>query len=1008
MKTYGAFETIEKIGQGGMGVVYKARDVRLGRVVALKVLPNAMLGDPVARTRHHREAVAAATLNHPNVATVFEIGEGPDGPFIAMEFVEGLTLREILDTGGVPPAILLAWGSQVCDALAAAHAAGIVHRDVKPENIMITTDHRAKVLDFGVARRIGMVPGRDEHRLTHDGGMVGTVHYQSPELLEGIEAGPEADVFALGAILYEMTTGRAPFDGKTTFAILHSIVNDIPARPSVHNPDIHEALEDVILRALEKNPADRYGDATEMLVKLRPVLGTPGRETHAATPERVRHNLPAQVSRFVGRQDELAQLVQLGAQSRLVTITGPGGSGKTRLSQELVRGRIDEFPGGVWLIELSPLNTAEEIAEKIAQTLGVRIGSAGAALEEVCAGLSSVAALLVLDNCEHLVDEAAKVASALLTRCPALQLIATSQERLNAAGEAVWRIPPMGVPGDKVGFADVAGYEAVQLFVDRAGQAKAGFGLTHENAPVIARICNRLDGIPLALELAAARVSVLTPDQILSRLEDRFRLLKTGSRSAEPRQQTLQATVEWSVDLLTEPERRLFYRLSSFTGGMSLEAVEGVCGDDGDEDILDLLARLVDKSLVITREADGAELRYELYQTLRAYGQIGLAEERPRVAARHAAFFLHQASKARPNLTGPDQQIWLARLGTDAANYRAALEFFLGIGDGARAAELAAALWRFWFIRGHLSEGRRLLSATLDGVRPLEWSPLDDLGEDVAEVHFGAGVLANDQGDYGAAAEHFEVSLEAHRARGDQAGIAKTLNSLGVAARDQGRYETARGLLEQGLQINRELDDGAGVAASLHALGITAHRQGDCPTARTLFEEGLDIRTRLGDKRGIAALQAHIGSVAYDEGAMETAEANLDEALEGFRGLGNKRGSVFARIHLGSVALKTGRKDLARDHFTACLKTSRDLGDQQQLAASLERFALLFAAEGKLEQAGELDSASEQIRLAIGSPRPLLDAKELGQAVPKLVVATVSGSDGILAVTRAIKLALEG
>jgi non-specific serine/threonine protein kinase len=984
MSTVQHFELLEKLGEGGMGVVYKAQDTRLQRNVALKFLTQNQIADPVARERLVREARAAAALNHPNIATVYDVGESPQGHFIAMEYVDGQSLFDFseLDAAGIDKC--LTWGLQLCEAIAAAHDLGIVHRDIKSNNIMITVDHRIKVLDFGIAlwESGGSDRGPGAKRLTETGDVVGTIYYMAPEILQGGKATTTSDVFSLGVVLYEMFTGALPFAGDVQAQIIYAIMNDEPAPLTEHRNEIPEPVARVVLWALDKDPENRYDSARELVDDLRRAMweSDAGQRARAVVTAAIApSNLPSATNRFVGRDQELGELVERLGNCRLLTLTGPGGAGKTRTSLELAERTRNDFEGGVFQIELAPLTEPSQVVQAIAAVLDVREASEEGLIDSIVEHIGRARVLLILDNCEHLIGPCALAISSLLQSSPSTKVVATSQQRLGVPGEMVWQLATLSLPPEGAERAEVATtWEAVQLFVDRARLVRSDFDLNDRNAPAVVQICRRLDGNPLAIELAAVRVHLLPPEQILTRLEDRFQLLTGGSRTSLPRQQTLRATVEWSLDLLNADERRLFRLLSVFAGGTTLQGIERVCGGCGDAaDVIDLLGLLVDKSLVIVRDGSDSEPRYQMLETLREYGTEELASSREETAVkqRHAEFVIALAEDAASQLTGPEQAAWFNRLHREMGNVRTAIAWLVTNNELDQAMRITASIWRFWLVRGYLSSGRELLAASLgDG-------PARPQGADAtalrAQALFGAGVLAHDQGDDDAAHENLEACLVIRRELDDRRGIAETLNSLGIFARDRGDYKRARELLGEALEMNRDLNDKSGTAMSIHALGITAHREGDCDGARKLFEQGLAMRKELGDRRGIGALLAHLGSVDYDLEQYDRAEPLLSDALSIFRELENRRGIVYALMYIGGVARQRGQLDVARTHHEQCLSISRELGDKEHIVRSLEWLASDAAADKDYRRAVELEGAATAFRGAFHAPRTPMETQSL-------------------------------
>ncbi len=670
------------------------------------------------------------------------------------------------------------------------------------------------------------------------------------------------------------------------------------------------------------------------------------------------NNLPQQVTSFVGREREMAEVKRLLTTTRLLTLTGPGGAGKTRLSLQVAGELLDEYPDGVWLAELAPLSDPALLPQAVATALGVREEPGRPLTETLLSALKAKKLLLVLDNCEHLLGACATLADRILRACAAVRLLCSSRAALGIAGETLYRVPMLTLPDLKhlPPVERLSQYEAIHLFIERAVAAVPGFTVTAQNAPAIVQICCQLDGIPLAIELAAARSKALPVEQIAARLDARFRLLTGGSRAALPRQQTLRALFDWSYDLLSEPERELFRRLSVFIGGFTLEAAEAVCADspsptpprNGEElftpppaqeggqgvgieawEVLDLLSQLVDKSLAVA-EGQNGNLRYHLLETLRQYGREKLAasgrlEEMQR---RHLAYFLRIAEEAERKLRGSEQAWWLELLETEHDNLRAALRRCLAAeGDAEAGLRLAGALWWFWHIRGYFTEGREWLDAMLARVTEPTAARAKALN--------GAAVLARNQSDYAAARALAQESLAIKRELGDLQGIASSLSNLGTLALSQGDYAAARPFYQESLDIERSLGNRQGITASLIGLGNVALEQGDYTAARALFQESLAIKRELGDKRGVATSLVGLGSVAFLQGDYESARALYAESLALRRNLGDKRGIATSLQHLGSVAIASGDLNQAARLLEESLILRRELGDKLGIANTL-------------------------------------------------------------------------
>jgi predicted ATPase/serine/threonine protein kinase len=922
------------LGAGGMGEVYLARDPRLDRAVALKILPPDLAFDVDRMQRFTLEAKAASALNHPNVATIHDVGDSDGVRFIVMEYVEGQTLAEKIVSGPLSAAAIVDIGLQVADALEAAHAKGITHRDIKPANLMLTPRGQVKVLDFGVAktRRAESATTSDASSTgTHTamGRVVGSLPYMSPEQVLGREVDHRSDLFSLGVALYEMATGLLPFAGATTAEMMDRILHARPEPMSRANADIPPELERLVDKCLEKDVERRHQSAHELLVALRRLRRQVDADSvSTGFGEARRHNLPAQLTSFIGRSREIAEIRRLLPTARLLTLTGAGGCGKTRLALQVAAELVAQFSDGVWVVDLGPLSEPDLITHTVAATLGIR-GAPNRTLGEALAEyFRSRQVLLLMDNCEHLIAECARLVEPLLRVAPGLQVLATSREGLGVVGETVWRVPSMSMPAAVEAPSPEAmlQHEAVRLFVDRAAAVAPTFAITEANTATTAEVCRRLDGIPLAIELAAARLRVLSLDQINVRLKDRFRLLTGGSRTAVARQRTLEATIDWSYDLLSESERTLLCRLSVFPGGWTLDAAEEVCANDGleKESILDLLSHLVDKSLVNVEDEASGDRRYRCLETVRQYGRERLVRsgDAERVRERHLDFFYTLARHAEPESTSKKQPLWLNRLQTEYGNLRSALEWSLEApGRADTGLELASVLSWFWIRRGYLAEGRQWL----------------------------------------------ERALAADRAASSRLK-AKGLLFLGMITFLQGDFDTATTELEKSASLARGVEDHGVVAMSLGIHAILTIETGDAVRGAVLAAESRDATARSGEPwRQCPALE-FLAYQALAEGDFGRACRLTEEAIALARDIGDGWVVGMHTFDLALFRLLEGHYAQTESLCTEAIALFQQLADRFGTHACLAALAGAQAAQGRHVRAARLWGAMFGLLDSMASP----------------------------------------
>jgi non-specific serine/threonine protein kinase len=871
------------LGRGGMSEVFLATDERLERVVALKVMSVDLAATAEARERFVLESRAAASLDHPHVVPVYDVGETDGRPFVAMQFVDGLDLDELVRRDGPLDAqVTLSLLRGVSAALDVAHGHGLVHRDVKPSNILVAEladGAHAYLCDFGLAKVLAASPG-----LTRAGDIVGTPDYMAPEAIEGLPVDGRGDVYSLACVLYACLTGRRPFERETEIATLWAHVSAAPPRLSDARPDL-ASLDAVVARGMSKDREARYATAGALIDAAAAELRSGAGSIHAQVGFRPGYaSLPIEPEPLIGRESDLQALSALLDTHRLVTLVGPGGIGKTRLARELAKQRSTAPHGDAVWIGLESLPDASLLAAAIERELAAAV-EPGATTEE-----SNL--LVVLDNFEQLL-EAAPVVSAQLAAMPRLHVLVTSREPLHIAGEQVFDVRPL------------TGDDAESLFVARATSADSTFA-PDEN---VASICARLDGLPLALELAAARVRLLGTGGLLERLDQRLPLLTGGRRDAPARQRTLEATIAWSYELLNDAEQTSLRRLAAFVGGWTIDAAQLAADVD-----VEMLASLLEKS-VIRRVVDADEVRFTMLETIREFAAARLAEAQERVAvqARLAAYYLEFAERADAALERGDEP-WLRRLRWDADNLQGALAWSRDSSDLTLHGRLVASLGRYWYE----------LSAAVEG---LHWTRpvLEERAK--LEPALRIRILRN--------AERFMAQID--------------------------RVEEGLELAEERLALARAEGDDAQAALALNNLGIFAEITGDAEQARRRFQESAEIFRALGDHR-LSAPLANLGRLQSAAGEYRAAHGYIEEALVQDRAAGDTLGATMTLINLAATCLLAGDVDEAFTHCEEAVAVSLELEAYGALMGALEGLAGALALSGGARHAAVIHGAVDAER----------------------------------------------
>ncbi len=1212
----GNYRLLRLLGQGGQASVYLGEHVYLKSQAALKVRHAALTEEE--QTFFLQEAQTLVRLTHPLIVRVLDFALQDGMPFLVIEYAPHGTLRQRHPRGTqLPFDMILPYVKQVASALQYTHDQRLIHRDVKPENMLLNSHDQVLLSDFGL---VMLAPHSLSSGATEpmEQSLAGTTPYLAPEQLRG-KAQPASDQYALGVVVYEWLCGKPPFQGP----FLEVAVQHVSAPPpSLHAqvPSLSPAIEEVVLRALAKEPeqrfacvqdfatalehaskgasprltpalalehgvetghrpssmrqlpagtvtllftdmegstqllqqlGDRYvgmlaecrhvlrtafqhwnghevdtqGDAffvafaratdalsaaveaqcalashpwpegTKVRVRIGLHTGEPsltpegymGLDVHRAarimsaghggqvllsqtTRDLVEHdlpggvslqdlgahrlkdlqhpshlfqlvmvglpadfpppktldsypnNLPIQPTSLIGREKEVAAVQHLLRREdvRLLTLTGPGGTGKTRLGLQVAAEASERFVDGVFFVNLAPISDPALVVPTIAQTLELKETGEQPLLDLLKRSLREKQLLLLLDNFEQVVSAASQVAE-LLAACPKLKIVVTSRMVLHVRAEHEFAVPPLALPDPTrlPDLVELAQYDAVALFIQRAQAVKSDFQVTNANAAAVAKICVRLDGLPLAIELAAARAKFFAPQALLTRLEQGLTVLVGGARDLPARQQTLRGAIAWSYDLLSAEEQQLFRRLSVFVDGCMWEAAEVVCRAAGElaADVLDGLLSLVDKSLLRQQESAEGEPRFSMLQLLREFGLEALATtgETELTRQAHAAYYLVLAEEAEPELRRAQQAVWLDRLEVEHDNLRAALLWSLEREKAETGLRLAGALRWFWIWRSYFSEGRKWLKSILElagefesthlhakalaGTSGLAWMQGDypaarTLGEESVtlcralenkqELAFSLTWLAftaGSQGDPKTASLLAEESVTLFRQVEDRWGVAWALICLGNATQGLHDYSLARSCYEESLALFRALGDKWGVAMLLSSLGVTAFVQGDYAVARPLLEEGVILLREQRDKRSLAFFLYYLGRVTRREGDYQQAVALFEESHALYEELGHQPGIARLLCMLGKMACDKGDYGQAGAQLKESLVFMRESKSRRGIASVLEGFAKLTVTQQQAKLAARLLGAAEGLREAIGAPLPLDERADYEQAV---------------------------
>jgi len=1184
----GNYRLLRLLGRGSFAEVYLGEHLHLGTQAAIKILHANLTGEDNEQLRS--EARTMARLIHPHIVRVLEFGIEEDIPFLIMEYTPGGTLRQRHPKGTtVPSDIVVSYVRQMAEALHYIHAQKLIHRDVKPENMLLGPQDEVLLTEFGIA----IISQSSRSQQTQE--IIGTLAYVAPEQIQG-HPGPASDQYALGVVVYEWLSGDTPFHGSFEELASQHLSAPPPALRA-KAPAISPEVEQVVLKALAKNPQQRFAGVQDFALALEEAFNVelPGRilsvassehlvgyrqkgsslgnlptgtvtmlftdiegSTHllqqlgdryasvlaecryllrtafqqwggyevdtqgdaffvafaratdavlaaveaqralaahtwpegmamhvrmglhtgepALTPEgyvgldvhrtarimsaaqhggqvllsrttynlveqdlpddlslrdlgkhRLKdlgrpqrlfqlvisdlpadfpplktldtypNNLPMQHTPFIGREQELAAVGQLLSREdvRLVTLTGPGGTGKTRLGVQVAAELTDSFADGVFFVNLAPVNDTALVVPTIAEALGMRETGGQPLRERLKGELQQKQMLLLLDNFEQVVSAAVQVVD-LLSTCPRLKVLVTSREALHVRAEQEFTVPPFPLP-DLKHLPDLAALShnaAVALFISRAQAVKPEFQVTNANARALVEICARLDGLPLAIELAAARMKLFSPQALLARLSQRLAVLTSGARDAPVRQQTLRNTIAWSYNLLDAAEQRLFRRLSVFVGGCTLEAVEAVC-KDMTANVLDVVASLIDKSLLHQAEQEGGEPRFAMLETIREYGLECLATSGEMEATHraHALYYVVLVEEAEPQLKGAQQVVWLGRLEREQENLRAALTWLIEQEEGELALRLSGALWWFWNIRGYWSEGWRWLEAVL-GLPQAQGRTARR-----AKALRGAAEFANRLGNP-RVHSLVEESVFISRELGDKRGLAESLGDLGLSKALQNEVVAARTLLEEGLALAREVGDPWPLANALRNLGVFMRNYGDHESASLFLEESMTLYRELKDQQALSStLRELVGAMVFT-GQSTQAIALAEENLALARELDNGPDLSRALYWLAVTKLFQGDTEQAVALLEENLVLVRERGNKWQIGNTQLTLGGIILYRGDLVQAETCVQESlmlfREVRTMSGTAMALSSMGDIRRRQGDLIQAKALCTEGAL------------
>jgi non-specific serine/threonine protein kinase len=961
------YQVLQLIARGGCGAVYQAVDLETGQPVAVKQV-TAAAGDAGLAQALRREAETLRNLRHARLPAFVDYIPTAEDHFLVMTYVAGEDLGHQLERRTTPFPVdqVMAWADQLLETLAYLHGQKppVIHRDIKPANLKLNEQGQVMLLDFGLARggtsTLHTLPGY-------------TLSYAPPEQLLGDPSDARSDLYSVGATLYHLLTGVKPTDALRRKGALLDGQPD-PLEPAYRRHTlVSAALSDVLQCAMALAAEQRFGSTLDMQQALRAALAEPATrivvQPHLA--QQVLNNLPAAITPLIGRETETVAMQALlcRADVRLATLIGVGGVGKTRLALQVAGRLLPSFPQGVFFVPLIEASRAEHVLNVLARVLEVRQEPGQSLLETVVDRIAQGRRLLILDNFEHVLTSA-PLATTLLAAAPDLKILVTSRERLHVTGEHLWRVPALPLPPANAPLtpADIAAFPAIALFQARAKAVWPAFSLDGNQAQAVAELCRHLDGLPLAIELAAARVDRLSPAAMLAQLDRRFAWLSQGPRDAHPRQQSMLATIDWTYALLEEPAQILWRWASPFVAGLTAEAVAAIVEHNpalpaqADEAV----QMLLDNSILQHTPGAAGEPRYTMLETLRSFGQERLAQhgESELAARAMAAYYLDLAARAAPELVRPAAKDWLRRLDGEHPNVRVVLRWAITSREIDTALRLCLDLWRYWRARGLLHEGRRWFRQALADAEA--GSPALR-----AKALNKAGVLAYEQGDVAEAQALEEQALAMQRSAGDRWGVVSTLNMLGVLAMDRAQYDEADRWLTEALALAQEVGHAVNGAHALNNLGLTAIRRGRIRLAVQRFEQSLAAFESLGDRRSMALLRGNLGEALHLFGQPQRALAILADGRAEWHALGDRWGEAANAIEQAGVLLDLGEFDRAEALWRDAEGIMRQIGSEHMVVRCQCGLGVLSLRCGNVDEARRLLSECRQFYEQIDDGRVL-------------------------------------